>query len=143
MDAIEAAWTQVEAPQTSGLAVRSSDLQPAERLDLVPVIYDNLPAQYQTRENYRDLELRARQDPKSLDRAIELTGQSIPQLVHYNNYNLTETYTTDSRHINNFQANPKFELTIINGSGQDAEGWWFWGVILGFLLLVALLLGGE
>ena len=142
MDILETDWTQVEAPQSSALAVRSSDLQPVERLDLVPVIYDNLPAQYQTQENYRDLELRARQDPKSLDRAIELTGQSIPQLVHYNNYNLTETHTTDSRHINNFQANPKFELTIVN-AGDNGEGRWFWAVLIGFLLLVALLLGGE
>lgn len=142
MDAIDVQWQAVDEPQNA-LAVRSSDLQPTQRLDLVPAIYNSLPAEYQTQENYRDLEIRARQNPESFDRAIALTEKTIPQLVQNNHYNLTETHSTDSRHINNFQANPRFELTIINGGSNDTEGWWFWSVLLGFLLLVALLLGGE
>ena len=141
MDAIEAAWTQVEAPQSSALAVRSSDLQPAERLDLVPVIYENLPAQYQTQENYRDLELRARQDPKSLDRAIELTGQSVPQLVHYSNYHLTTTHTDSRPTYINF--NPQITVKATASTQEEySSGWWFIPAVL-LCFFLALAVGGE
>ena len=141
MDILETDWTQVEAPQSSALAVRSSDLQPVERLNLVPAVYQNLPAQYQSDETYRELELRAKQSPQQFDRAIALTGQSIPQLIQNNTYHLTTTHTDSRPTYINF--NPQITVKATASTQEEySSGWWFIPAVL-LCFFLALAVGGE